>query len=136
LRTTITCLADAATISSDGKINILGEFNHIRSAGVPVLWPRMIYVARIEVENSDPDEVPIELRILNEDEEPIALPQTGGWRRNRPAPVGEVSTVPLLLEINNAVFPAFGTYQFVLLLAGEEHGRTLLYVVQRVPGGG
>ena len=39
---------DAANISREGKLNILGEFNTLYAAAVPVIWPLMYVVIKIE----------------------------------------------------------------------------------------
>src|SRR3990170_3643486 len=39
-------LADAANVSREGKLNILGSFDRIFGSKFPLTWPRMVLVTR------------------------------------------------------------------------------------------
>lgn len=134
MRVTLSCLADAANVSTSGKLNILGEFNHLSAPKVPVMWPLMTYVARLEMENSDQEQILVELRVVDDDEVPVISPMPFVWTRGERAPAGEVIVSPILLEIHGATFATHGTYSFVLTTGGKEIARTYLYVTNKPLG--
>ena len=130
MRLTLACLADAATVSPDGKINMLGVFNRIWGQRFPVSHPHMAYVARLEFEATDDRQHRIGLRLVNEDGHlVVTIPEgTVNLPRN---PEGEVIVTPFVMGINDALFVSPGTYTFELMVDGVRTGETFLYVRQR-----
>jgi hypothetical protein len=41
-------LCDAANVSREGKLNILGEFDSIHASSFPLTYPTMVLVVRME----------------------------------------------------------------------------------------
>jgi hypothetical protein len=124
-------VADAATISSDGKLNILGEFNCIWASNTPVTWPRMMYVARIELEPDDPKELDIQLSLLNPDSALVGpVIQLQGSLQGG-GPIGTGGTAPVVLQVDGATFPEFGSYHFEMRVGGIQRARTYIHVLER-----
>ncbi|MFN0178962.1 MAG: DUF6941 family protein [Gemmatimonadales bacterium] len=135
MRVTLAGLADAATLSSDGKLNVLGIFDVIWAEKFPAAHPHCAYFARFEAENAElgnnaTKAVAIQLRVVDEDgglAAPVAQ-MRGVLGR---APEGEMITAPLVLDITSATFKDPGTFTFELAIDGEVLGRTYLYVRKR-----
>ena len=108
MRVPLACVADAATVSSDGKLNILGEFNCIWASNLPVKWPRMMYVARIELEPGDPQELDIQLSLLDPDSALVGpvMQLQGSIQGGRP--IGTGGTAPVVLQVDGATFWSSG----------------------------
>jgi hypothetical protein len=110
----LACVADAANLSQEGKLNILGEFSAIFAAQTPVGWPLMVFVAKVEISAGDGRNIRFSLRVVGEDGQLIS-PQTEiQVELPEELPAGEMPAVPLILNIQNAVFPEYGAYAFEL----------------------
>lgn len=110
----LACLADAANLSQEGKLNILGEFNNIFADQVPVTWPLMVFVAKIQVSAGDGQTIHFSLRVVGEDGQLISQQSEMQLQLPPNLPAGETPGVPLILHIMNATFPEFGAYDFEL----------------------
>lgn len=134
MRLTLACVCDAATVSSDGKINILGEFNTMFAGKFPAVHPHMAYVARIEVDGTDSRKVVTALRLLDDDGKAIiATPQM--LMSIGASEPGETVGIPFVLDLTSAKFPHAGTYTFELTVNGTRVGETFLYVKTMTPPG-
>lgn len=132
-------LAESANQSSDGKLNILGEFNLIWAAALPVVWPRLFLILKLEADLNDAPTKKLRIRVVDEDAHPVSHTLEGEadlTRRFRPGiPVIGV----LILEFRNAVFSKTGTYEFEVTADGEPLVSVPLYVIpvqERVAEGG
>ncbi len=132
MRVPLACVADAATISSDGKLYIMGEFNCIHSSSLPVVWEEMDYVARLEFDAGDERDLQIRLAILDPDMKVIAPPL------EMTAKLGEVeagvaANPPLVMRIQHAVFQEFGQHVIQLRVNGKVLASTYIHIVRRPP---
>ena len=57
--------ADAANISQEGKLNILGIFDAVQVAQLPALHPRSTFVLRLKANAQDVGVHPLVLRWMN-----------------------------------------------------------------------
>lgn len=57
--------ADAANISQEGKLNILGVFDAVQVAQLPTLHPRTTFVLRLKAAPQDVGTHPLTLRWMN-----------------------------------------------------------------------
>lgn len=57
--------ADAANISQEGKLNILGIFDAVQVAQLPALHPRSTFVLRLKANSQDVGVHPLVLRWMN-----------------------------------------------------------------------
>lgn len=108
-------MADAANISQEGKLNVLGEFNLIWSSETPVRWPYMVFVAVLEISDGEGEAFELELRIVSADGMLIRSVE-GRLELPRAEEPGEPRRVPIVLPIINAEFPEFDKYAVELRL--------------------
>src|SRR2546423_5219262 len=45
--------ADAANLSQEGKLNVLGVFDAVQVAGLPTIHPRTHFIVRVKADGSD-----------------------------------------------------------------------------------
>lgn len=132
----LAAIADAANISREGKLNIVGEFNLIWAQSEPVQWPSLVYVAKVCSSEEDGHLLALQLRVVDEDEQLIAaLEMNLGF--SPPVVPGVGSGIPFVIPIVGAQFPKFGSYFFVLAIkGGAEISRIALHIedIKRMPG--
>jgi len=126
----LAAVCDFASVTENGKLNILGVFDKVLSPGTPCVHESLFYVARISMSAGDPDRVAFELRIVDADGQ-LATPPVGVETQRHEAPQdGEPQTVQLALQILRAEFRDFGAYTFELRGNGRHLRDTVLQVVQ------
>ncbi len=122
-------LADAANISREGKLNILGSFDRIYGSKFPLTWPRMVLVTRFIASPAEYGaEKSLEIVTLDEDGKRLGA-ATGKMK----VPTGQAGRQ---LKINHVLpmamtFPAPGHYSIEILINGEPKATVPLEVVQR-----
>ena len=122
-------LADAANISREGKLNVLGAFDRIYGAKFPLTWPRMMLVTRFLASAAEfGAEKSIEIVTLNADGKRL-----GGATGKMRVPQGQSGRA---LKINHVLpmamtFPAPGEYSIEILVNGESKATVPLEVIQR-----
>lgn len=102
-----TFLCEAATVGSDGKLNVLGIFNRVNTDTVPVKMHRLILVMSCSGSADEEGLHTIEIRLIAEDgqdhveplELDIEIPKNGG-------------SANLIGEYNGVEFRSFGSYSF------------------------
>ena len=67
MRLTLGLLADAANVTAENKINILGEFNLIQTPVLPVTLASFTLVLRLEADANEPAEHTFGVRLLDDD---------------------------------------------------------------------
>lgn len=126
--------AEAANASAEGKLNILGEFNLIRSTTVPVIWGLMVLVLRLVAPSGAPRAQTLNLRFLNDDGEIVSPNFEAEMAFAEPSRPGLPLSAVFILPLQNAVFPGFGTYELEVLLNNERVGTRELHVWELTPG--
>lgn len=109
-------LADAANVSQEGKLNILGNFANINASTFPARHPEMQLVVRME---ASPAEIgmqkKIEVKLLDVDGK-----QVGGFGGDFVVPPakqpGERVNMQLIMRLVDTVFPTKGKYVFAVLI--------------------
>lgn len=118
--------ADAANISQEGKLNILGVFDAVHAGQLPALHPRATFVVRIKARPADAGDHPITLRWLNprgaelwvsDAELSIAAPPPGTTELDMPV----IVQLDLPLDIT-------GDYRMIVELGREQRAEALLHV--------
>ena len=128
MKVTLAVLADAANVSREGKLNILGEFSTLYAQKVPVRWPLMTLVVRLEATSGEDARHQLGIRVLDEDGKLVAPAIDGeitfppGQGRGRPR------RSQLIVGIQGAEFKKYGTYEFELLVDGQSQCTVPLYV--------
>ena len=119
-------LCDAANVSREGKLNILGEFDSIHASSFPLTYPTMVLVLRMEAHPTEVGRPP---------------PEAAAARRRRPGRRAAaarassrpafppfagvpVRTAPIILQMHGVRFDQPGHYSFELLVDGH-HLRSL-----------
>ncbi|MFN8653935.1 MAG: hypothetical protein U0133_18680 [Gemmatimonadales bacterium] len=130
----LSALAEAANLSADGKINILGEFDTLWALGEPpVVHPSMVFVAKLKAGEADRGAHKIQLRVVDEDMKLVALLVDAQMQlQDSPIP-GSEGGVPIIVPVTAASFPDFGTYEFQLLIDDDVKCRPQVHVRRRVP---
>ncbi len=121
-------VADAANVSQEGKLNILGVFDTIWGPHFPLRHGTMVFVVRVEGQFTEEGEHRLELRLMDPDgaqifraEGPLRL---AGGRPGRPV------RPHIILGLSGVAFPAAGDYSFEILIDGQHKRSVPLYVVQ------
>lgn len=123
-------VADAANVSREGKLNIAGEFNTMFGTTLPLVWPFMVIVVRLEAHPGEGPDHAAQFRVTDQDGHPIL--------ESPPMPInfhGGGSGIParadLRLALAGVAFPQFGDYTVHLLVDGVQRGDTTMYVRRR-----
>lgn len=122
-------LADAANISREGKLNILGAFDRIYGGQFPLTWPRMVLVTRFVASPAEyGSEKSLEIVTLDADGKRLASASgkmlVPSGQAGRPLKINHV--LPMSIT-----FPAAGTYSIEILVNGEPKAAVPLEVVLR-----
>lgn len=105
-------LCDAAT-DSQGKLNILGTFDQIYSAKMPVVHPACAIALRIRFDKMEEGIHKINLQFVNPDGKPVFQPMEGEVNPKMGEDVGSVA-VNLILNFHNVKFDVYADYQINL----------------------
>ncbi|HEY4100919.1 MAG TPA: hypothetical protein VGM20_08590 [Gemmatimonadales bacterium] len=129
-----TLLADAANISQEGKLNILGEFNAIRATAYPMMWGGFVYVASMEVGAAEIGaQVDLDLRLVDADggllAPPLPVHLTISQVGNAPELEGEMENHPIIISISQLTIPQAGKYSFDLWREGSQVDTCGFYAV-------
>jgi hypothetical protein len=122
-------LADAANVSREGKLNILGAFDRLHGAKFPLTWPRMVLVTRFVASAAEyGQEKALEIITMDADGKRL-----GGANGKMKVPQGQSGRQ---LKINHVLpmavtFPSPGQYSIEILVNGEPKATVPLEVVQR-----
>lgn len=123
--------ADAANLSQEGKLNVLGVFDAVRVAGLPSVHPRATLVVRLKGSRGDVGRHVVTLRWLNPGGNEL-WSSTGELDIAPPgAPGGEVD-VPLIASVDLPL-DATGTYLMQVDLDGEPRADVRLQVTAGPP---
>ncbi|MBI1756207.1 MAG: hypothetical protein HYR64_03770 [Fimbriimonas ginsengisoli] len=133
---TLALLADAANVSREGKLNVLGVFNTIGASKFPVRHPRMVLVFRVEWTNAEAGTARDgEIKLMDADGREhakidfrVSLPREGH---------GPVYRSNEIIDLTDTLFPHEGEYAVAILVNGEEKARTELTIraTPRADGG-
>ena len=113
---------DAANVSREGKLNLLGIFNSIHAAEFPCTHPHLALVLRVEARIGEEGVYPLEIQLVDEDGQQLF--DINGQLSLQGAEPGRPMTAQTIMDINNLQLPRSGTYAFEIFLAGH-HTRSL-----------
>lgn len=128
--------ADAANLSQEGKLNILGVFDAVQVAGLPTVHPRACLVVRLKGTRTDIGTHVVTLRWLNPAGNEL---WTSDGQLNVAPPPPSVTEMdfPLIASLDLPLDSA-GTYTMRVALDGAQHGEVKLLVrtdAMGAPGG-
>lgn len=105
-------LCDAAT-DNRGKLNLLGTFDQIYAAKLPVVHPACAIALRLRFAKMEEAEHKVKLQLVNSDGIPVFQPMEGEVRPRMGADVSSVA-VNLILNFQHIKFEEFGDFQINL----------------------
>jgi hypothetical protein len=126
--------ADAANVSQEGKLNILGVFDALQVAVLPSLHPRATFVLRVKATPEDEGEHEVGLSWLN----PLdtVLWSSSGNLTVGPAPEGgDGVDIPLIAALDLPLDQP-GRYRMAVTFDGDEVARVPLHVSLPLMQGG
>jgi hypothetical protein len=134
MKVSLALLADAANVSREGKLNILGVFDRIHAKSFPVVHAQMKLVIRLE---ASPAEIGskhnVEIKLLSENGE--AVLGIKGQVELRGAPPGHPLRMDQVVSMNNVRFKTPGHYEFAILIDNDQKA-TVPLVVSEIRGKG
>lgn len=122
MRVPLAVLCDAANVSREGKLNILGVFSALRALQFPHAHPSMTLVVGLEATYTERGEHSIDIRLSDADgNELLKLDGRAHLQSDRP---GHPIFTQAILTLNNLTFPRAGTYT-VDILVDRRHERSI-----------
>src|SRR4051794_18211871 len=88
-------LCDAANVSREGKLNVLGEFDSIHASTFPLTYPTMVLVVRLEAHPTEAGDHTLRLHLNDEDGQDVVPPLQGEFPTGDPPFLGvPIRTAP------------------------------------------
>lgn len=119
---TIALVADAANISREGKLNVLGAFNNIFATSYPATHPEMQLVLRIQASASEQGfRKSLKVLLLDADgnqQEGFRL--SGEFDVPAPGRPGQKAQMETIIRLIGTTFPHEGDYSLAILINEEE----------------
>jgi hypothetical protein len=123
-------LCDAAT-DNRGKLNILGTFDQIYAAKMPVVHPACAIALRMRFDKMEEGVHTVKLQLVDPDGRPVFQPMEGEVQPRMGADVESVA-VNLILNFQHVKFESFADYQ-INLAVDEVSMATLPLRVREMP---
>lgn len=134
IKVPLALLVDSANVSQEGKLNLLGIFDNIRSAQFPALHPSVALVFTLTGESGDigsPHKLKVDF--VNADGKSF-LKIEGEVRFGKTSP-GVKPRANQIININGLPLEKPGKYEFKIIINGEERASIPLDVLQaEAPG--
>ncbi len=126
---TLALLADAANVSREGKLNLLGIFDTIFAHAFPSTHPQMQVVLRLEAEPAEAGSTRnVEVLLLTPDGE--VLFRLAGSITVQARGAGDRIRMDHVLTLNNVQLERPGRYRFHVVVDGEPAAVLPLHVEQ------
>lgn len=118
--------ADAANLSQEGKLNILGVFDAVHVAGLPTIHPRTHFVVRLKANGDDTGQHKLTFRWLSPfDEE---LWSSTGEMSVAPSPNPSFEVDLPIIAVVDLPLNVTGQYTMQVTLDGEPTAAARLFV--------
>jgi hypothetical protein len=121
-------LADFASITREGKLNILGIFDEINTQNLPVQLPVFYVVVSYEAGPAEFDTKKSTQIAVTDDDGNVMVRLEQDITVSRARRPGTRSTMNQIIGIAGLPFPKAGDYQFAVLIDGGEAGTIRLRV--------
>ncbi len=130
----IIALCDAATVSG-GKLNLLGAFDSIGAAQVPVVHSQCAIAVRLRFTRIEEGEHRLKLNVVNEDGRPI-MPNLDGTMGVKFGSEDESAVANFIINIHQLKLETWGQYSIDLAIDGRHEASLPLTVkpVAALPG--
>ena len=112
MKVEVFALCDAAT-DNHGKLNLLGTFDQIYAAKLPVVHPACAIALRLRFDKMEEGRHAVKLQLVNPDGIPVFQAMEGEVNPRMGADIGSVA-VNLILNFQNVKFNEFTDYQINL----------------------
>ncbi len=131
MKVPLAVVCDAANVSREGKLNILGVFSALRAVAFPCVHPSLTLVVGLEATFTERGEHVIDIRLVDADGgELLKLDGRVNVQGDRP---GRPIVSQAILQLNNLTFPRAGTYT-VDILVDRRHERSVSLDVHEIQG--
>ncbi len=121
-------VADAANVSQEGKLNILGVFDTIWAREFPFRHPAMVFVLRVRADFTDQGSYDLQVRLIDAD---------GGQLFKAGGPLTVPHGVPgrpvkphVIMGLAGVTFHKPGDYSFEVVLADQHLKSVPLFVME------
>jgi Family of unknown function (DUF6941) len=129
MRVTLAVLADAANITREGKLNIMGIFDSIQAQEFPVVHPQMQLVMRFEADLAESvNAKKVEVHLMDGDGKKLFV-LSGDFASGQGRPGDSIGSNHIL-TINMLKFECPGDYEFRILIDNELKMEVPLKVLQ------
>lgn len=116
-------LADAANVSQEGSLNILGIFNELKAANYPARHPACVLIVSLDLTPSEQArEHTMSIVYMDADGQRLTEIE-GRFRSPVSDPPGRIMTVNNILALRMLPLPQPGDYSFSILVNGTEVDR-------------
>ncbi|MBW3661363.1 MAG: hypothetical protein KY397_07005 [Gemmatimonadetes bacterium] len=133
MEVTLAVCCDAANVSREGKLNLLGIFNSIHAGSFPATHPHLSLVLRVEARLGEEGDYPLEIRLVDEDGgEMFKIEGKLGLHGAAP---GRPMTAQTVIDVNNVQFPRPATYAFDVFLDGVHVRSVAIHAFEQSQGG-
>jgi len=126
MHATFALFADAANLSQDGKLNILGVFDALQVLSLPAVHPRAHLVLHLKGTSDDVGTHTVGFRWLSPSGQELWT-STGELNVGAPAPGASGMDLPLIAQLDLPL-DAAGDYTMVIALDGEHSTDIPLHV--------
>jgi hypothetical protein len=133
MQITLAVLADAANLSREGKLNILGVFDAIYAPKFPVVHPKLQVVLRLAAGVGETaGRKHLELHLIDADGRKLL--QLGGELVLPELRAGEPFLASQIITLNNLRLERPGEYRFDIFADGRLLGEIPLRAIEQRPG--
>lgn len=122
-------LADAASVDSFGKLNVLGIFQNIFLSKVPGAILKFVFICSVSTTNlSNPFKISI--KIKDKDNRPVDTKSPLNFDF-KPQEGNKDNRVNLIIELINLQFNSFGKYEIEVFIDDKKLGSSFLEVLEK-----
>jgi hypothetical protein len=127
MKVEIFTVCDAATSDSGGKLNVLGSFDRINAASVPVTHPLCALAIKMRFERLEEGQKRVRISFMDSDGKPV-MPTLDAATQVMFPPDEPSVTACLVLQIQQLKLPNFGEYSIDLAIDGRHEASIPLFV--------
>ncbi len=132
MKVEIFTLCDAATADAGGKLNILGSFDRLHAASVPVTHPLCALAMKLRFEKLEEGQKRVRISFMDSDGTAV-MPTLDAATQVSFPPEEHSVTACLVLQIQQLKLPNYGEYSIDLAIDGRIEATVPLFV-RPVPG--